>query len=154
MVRIKNRWLLVEFLNPNLDERPVPFTTSKIFHALKNSAILNFGDAGWGAIGTSLSVKYYSPTTSLCIIRVGREHVRIAKAAVTLLTELEGTAIIPIVLHTSGTIKKLQLAAIEHNRLVVARFRARGYKANKGFTGNTLDSYLESSTHEIQAIDD
>ncbi|CAG7849370.1 SubName: Full=Related to FMP40-Found in Mitochondrial Proteome {ECO:0000313/EMBL:CCA78086.1} [Serendipita indica DSM 11827] len=154
MVRIKNRWLLVEFLNPNLDERPVPFTTSKIFHALKNSAILNFGDAGWGAIGTSLSVKYYSPTTSLCIIRVGREHVRIAKAAVTLLTELEGTAIIPIVLHTSGTIKKLQLAAIEHNRLVVARFRARGYKANKGFTGDTLDSYLESSTHEIQAIDD
>ncbi|KAG8764568.1 hypothetical protein FRC15_007540, partial [Serendipita sp. 397] len=70
-----------EFLNPELNEGLPPLTTSKIYHAIKNSVIINFGDAGWGAVGVSLNIKYYSPTTSLCILKVGREHIRIARAA-------------------------------------------------------------------------
>jgi len=49
-------------------------------------------------------VKYYSTTTGICIIRVGREHVRIARAGVTLLTSIEGSPVIPVVLHCSGEI--------------------------------------------------
>jgi len=152
MVRIKNRWLLVEFLNPKLDETLPPVSSSNIFHAIKNSVILNFGDAGWGAIGVSLSVKYYSTTTGICIIRVGREHVRIARAGVTLLTSIEGSPVIPVVLHCSGTIKKAQGAAIEHNRLVVARFRARAYE--KSPHDDRLETYLETSTREIESLQD
>ena len=56
----QNRWLLVEF---------IPFTpggvatyaasdglTGKhIWNALKESVIVNFGDTGWGAVGSSLT---------------------------------------------------------------------------------------------------
>jgi hypothetical protein len=42
---------------------PVPSTrvwkSSTIFHAIKQSVILNFGDAGWGAVGVSLSGKQF-----------------------------------------------------------------------------------------------
>lgn len=51
----QNRWLLVEFLNPDLNESYPPLTPSKIFHTIKESVIHNFGDAGWGAVGVSLS---------------------------------------------------------------------------------------------------
>ncbi|PAV16495.1 RNase P [Pyrrhoderma noxium] len=100
MVRFKNRWLLVEFIpitnngsatyapSESLDEK-------KVWNAIKESVIVNFGDSGWGAVGMSLTVKYYSPTTNLCIIRVAREHHSIAWAAVTLIRKLQGKAYIP-----------------------------------------------------------
>ena len=57
----QNRWLLVEFLpvpeaTPNTKSRPQEETTSKqIWAALKQSVISNFGDTGWGAVGSSLT---------------------------------------------------------------------------------------------------
>jgi hypothetical protein len=48
-------------------------------------------------------VKYFSSTTNLCIIRVGREHVRTAWGAVTLLGVIEGQKVLPNVAHVSGT---------------------------------------------------
>ncbi|TFK61459.1 hypothetical protein BDN72DRAFT_849644 [Pluteus cervinus] len=55
-----------------------------------------------GAIGRlSLNVKYYSPMTSICIIRVGRDHHKIAWGALTLLTSVDewsllGVELLPI----------------------------------------------------------
>ena len=89
------------------------------------------------------TVKYYSPTTNICIIRVARDQHRIAWGAVTLLSSVEDQKYIPNVVHVSGkhntiyncpfesssialgTIKHAQLAAIKHNREVIARYRAR-----------------------------
>jgi RNase P/RNase MRP subunit POP5 len=59
-------------------------------------------------------VKYYSSTTGICIIRVGREHVRIARAGVTLLTSIEGSSIIPVVLHCSGGIDILDKFTVSY----------------------------------------
>jgi ribonuclease P/MRP protein subunit POP5 len=90
-------------------------------------------------------VKYYSPTTNVCIIRVARDQHRIAWGAVTLLSSIEGQKYIPNVVHVSGeyilyhainqftfkpvfaagTIKHAQLAAIRHNREIIARYRAQ-----------------------------
>lgn len=116
----------------------------------------NFGDTGWGAVGLSLTgelaigvgnvclsgltVKYFSPTTNVCIIRVGRDQHNIAWGALTMLTSIEGVRYIPNAVHVSGgflqfvvpsnsgrtlgTIKHAQLAAISHNRQAIARYRA------------------------------
>ena len=79
---VQNRWLLVELLptattmgsttTSVLD--PVPSTrvwkSSTIFHAIKQSVILNFGDAGWGAVGVSLSGKQFS--FELSLLALGR----------------------------------------------------------------------------------
>ncbi|KAH8118195.1 hypothetical protein DFH11DRAFT_1687191 [Phellopilus nigrolimitatus] len=157
MVRFKNRWLLVEFIPCTVDGAAAYLPSEglngkHIWSALKDSVLANFGDTGWGAVGTSLTVKYFSPTTNLCIIRVGRDHHRIAWGAVTLLKKLQGKVYIPNVIHVSGTIKHAQLAAITHNRESVARLRAQS-KLPVMYQSK-YDDYLETSTNEIGALQD
>lgn len=124
---IQNRWLLVEFIpcsnGDGSTTRPANEINAKqVYSALKQSVLHNFGDTGWGAVGLSLTgtpfthlhtycrrfnlccnaVKYYSPTTNVCIIRVARDQHRIAWGAVTLLSSIEGQKYIPNVVHVSG----------------------------------------------------
>ncbi|EGN99395.1 hypothetical protein SERLA73DRAFT_182356 [Serpula lacrymans var. lacrymans S7.3] len=167
MVRFKNRWLLVEFipctsssqlgLSQATARLAATQTTARIdakqvYAALKQSVIANFGDTGWGAVGSSLTVKYYSPTTNTCIIRVARDHHRIAWAAVTLLSSIGGAKIVPNVVKLSGTVKQAQLAAIMHNRTVVARYRTMG--GLPALYQDSYDSFLEKSRMEIEAMRD
>ena len=56
------------------------------------------------ADGQGCVVKYFSPTTNLCIIRVGRDPHRIAWAATALLTSIDGRQVIPNVVHVSGVL--------------------------------------------------
>ncbi|KAF8604598.1 hypothetical protein BDV93DRAFT_532725 [Ceratobasidium sp. AG-I] len=148
MVRFKNRWFLVEFL-PCASPAPT-FTSKQIYNALRESVIENFGDAGWGAVGGSLTVKYFSPTTQICIVRVARDHHTIAWGGITLLRTLGGATVIPHVIHLSGTLKKSQLATIKHNRNIVARLRANV----AAHASDAYDVYLTKSTKEIEALKD
>ncbi|TFK61455.1 hypothetical protein BDN72DRAFT_778160, partial [Pluteus cervinus] len=86
-----NRWFLVEFI-PAAATKPGASTLDgkSIHFAIKQSTIANFGDTGWGAIGLSLNVKYYSPMTNMCIIRIGRDQHQIVLGALTLLTSIDG----------------------------------------------------------------
>ncbi|KAG1868641.1 hypothetical protein F4604DRAFT_1881535 [Suillus subluteus] len=160
MVRFKNRWLLVEFVDTStadVSARNDPLSTRSldgrlIYNALRDSVVTNFGDTGWGAVGMSLTVKYFSPTTNLCIIRVARDQHRIAWGAVTLLTSVHDVRIIPRVIHVSGTIKHAQLSAIAHNREVIARFRTK--LKNAALHHDSYDDYLTRSTREIEALQD
>ncbi|KAF5342548.1 hypothetical protein D9611_001224 [Ephemerocybe angulata] len=168
MVRFKNRWLLVELIPLPQTHTTSPVTSSisrprtpannnnldgkTIWAALRQSVLTHFGDVGWGAVAPSLTIKYFSPTTSVAIIRVSREHHKIAWAALTLLSSIDGVRYIPHVVHLSGTIKHAQLAAIEHNRVVIARFRALS-KSAPG-TRDSYDAFLEKSGLEIEALQD
>ncbi|KDR78603.1 hypothetical protein GALMADRAFT_244051 [Galerina marginata CBS 339.88] len=159
MVRFKNRWLLVEFIpvaqgraqlgKPAIGNGP-SLDGKAIWVALKQSVLANFGDSGWGAVGLSLTVKYFSPTTNICIIRVGRDQHNIAWGALTLLTSIDGVRYIPNVVHVSGTIKHAQLSAIAHNREVIARYRALA-KTPVDYDDET---FLEGSQREIEALQD
>ncbi|KAJ6480815.1 hypothetical protein C8R47DRAFT_1186651 [Mycena vitilis] len=154
MVRFKNRWLLVELIpasNPNPNP-PARLDGHKIWAALKQSILSNFGDVGWGSVGSSMTVKYYSPTTNICIIRVARDHHNIAWGALTLLTAIEGTRYVHNVIHLSGTIRHAQLAAISHNREVIARYRAQA-KTPSAYQ-DSYDAYLQTSSMEIEALQD
>ena len=100
-----------------------------VFNALKQSVLVNFGDTGWGEVGGSLAgaslpsvsrkphetsflslhaVKYFSPTTHLCIIRVARdEAARTTWAALVLLDRIgnnDGNKVVPHVIHVSGAL--------------------------------------------------
>lgn len=170
MVRHKNRWLLVEFIpcttpgpgstnasggqtsSAALGAGDAELNSKQIWSALKQSVITHFGDTGWGAVGASLNIKYYSPRTNMCIIRVARDHHRIAWASVTLLSSIEGQRYIPNVVHVAGTIKQAQLAAIQHNREVIARYRALA-RTPAGYQ-DSFHEYLDKSTQEIEALRD
>ncbi|KAF9525787.1 hypothetical protein CPB83DRAFT_870696 [Crepidotus variabilis] len=159
MVRFKNRWILVEFIpivhgDSQLGKQSTsspPLDGKTIWAALKQSVLTNFGDTGWGAVGLSLTVKYFSPTTNLCIIRVARDQHKIAWGALTLLTSVEGEKCIPNVIHISGTIKHAQLAAIAHNREIIARYRAL---AKTSVFDDGYETFLENSSREIDALQD
>lgn len=124
------RWFLVEFLpyeDPDscasVDDRPA-LTTNDIRDAIRESVIQNFGDQGWGSVGESLNgksfrnrpvggdgifvsfvlVKYYSPVTHLCIIRVARDPYRTAWGGITFITAIKKQACIPHVQHVSGNV--------------------------------------------------
>jgi RNase P/RNase MRP subunit POP5 len=75
-------------------------------------------------IHSTTTVKYYSPTTSLCIIRVAREHIRTAWTGLTFVNNIAGQPCIPRVVAVSGTIKKLHFAAIRYSREVTALYLA------------------------------
>lgn len=116
---LQNRWILVEFLPlPYPSQQSTVLDSKQIYAALKQSVIVNFGDTGWGAVGSSLNgttlvsavrdtdrtdaVKYFSPTTNICIIRVARDPHRVAWGAVTYLSSIDGQRYIPNVVHVSG----------------------------------------------------
>ncbi|EJD55696.1 hypothetical protein AURDEDRAFT_78966 [Auricularia subglabra TFB-10046 SS5] len=160
MVRFKNRWLLVEFIHTPATAQAAAqapaLDAKRIWAALKQSILTHFGEIGWGAVSPSLTVKYFSPTTRMCIIRVARDHHRIAWAGLTLLSTVNGESYVPHVVHLSGTIKHTQLAAIQHNKIVVARLRAKAAQANKNGVAppDTHDAYLAQSEAEINALQD
>ncbi|KAI0926364.1 hypothetical protein AcV5_008850 [Taiwanofungus camphoratus] len=107
MVRFKNRWLLVEFIScappPDPPAGSAETSSRHVWAALKQSVLTHFGDTGWGAVGASLTVKYFSPRTNVCIVRVARDQHRTARAAVTLLAAIDGRRCVPHVVHVSGT---------------------------------------------------
>ncbi|KAF5327718.1 hypothetical protein D9619_004663 [Psilocybe cf. subviscida] len=159
MVRFKNRWILVELIPVTHGRAQLgkPTTGNQldgkaVWSALRQSVLTHFGDTGWGAVALSLTVKYYSPTTNICIIRVARDQHNIAWGAITLLTAIEGVRYIPNVVQVSGTIKHAQLAAIAHNREVIARYRA--LSKNPSAYEDSHAAYLEKSELELQALQD
>ncbi|CAB52882.1 Ribonuclease P/MRP protein subunit POP5 [Schizosaccharomyces pombe] len=124
MVRFKSRYLLFEVLYPEakefFDYPTIPsdssITTSSLSKIIRTMVAENFGDVGIGKVASSLTVKYFSPNTSTGILRVSRQHFRLAWAALVLIRELYGKPVIIRVVRVSGTIKKAELAAIERNK--------------------------------------
>lgn len=118
MVRIKNRYLLVEILQPTAitprshpifstnplsapipDDAPPPsiqihaplpsqITSRVVLQNFRDAITLWYGDYGTGLVSSSLAIKYFSPATGTLILRCPRAAFRIAWAACTLTCEL------------------------------------------------------------------
>ncbi|KAH9979907.1 Rpp14/Pop5 family-domain-containing protein [Lactifluus volemus] len=130
-----------------------------VFAALKQSILLHFGDTGWGEVGASLAVKYFSPMTHLCIVRVARGiAARTTWAAAALLDRVgggEGCRVVPHVIHVSGTLKHAQIAAVEWNREAIARVKAGvGVYGTVPQRGKDTVAHFETSMREIEEVQD
>ncbi|POS88295.1 hypothetical protein EPUL_000087 [Erysiphe pulchra] len=134
MVRIKNRYLVVNILYPDLElhkrqaktetpnvlifNQPTTddLTSQALLRSLRSEVLNLFGEYGAGAIADSLSVKYLSTATSTFILRVARAHLRIIWAALTLMTAVpvkDGKKCIFRVVRVSGTIRKSEEEVIQ-----------------------------------------
>jgi len=147
MVRLKHRYLLVNFLYPKPSNSSSTTTKSAKsttvpsvvnFHApssdrldahlllrlIRNGVTDLFGDYGSGVVAGSLQVKYLSAATSTAIIRVTRDHYRLVWAALTYITRLphpiEQDCVIQVV-RVSGTIKKSEEEAIRRARAAILK---------------------------------
>ncbi|RYP53779.1 hypothetical protein DL769_010468 [Monosporascus sp. CRB-8-3] len=134
MVRIKERYLLVNILYPSeLGTKPdVPdlvvlnqpttdaLTPQALLRAIRAEVANLFGDYGAGAMeGGSLVVKYLSPATSTFILRINRSYYRLVWAALTFMTCVpvrNGKPCTFRVVHVSGTIRKAEEEAVRRAR--------------------------------------
>lgn len=184
MVRLKNRYLLVNILYPELETRNgktkvpdiVKFnqpTTDKLnagtlMQGLKAEIANLFGDYGSGAVSESIAgntealcqirrsadifftVKYLSPATSTFILRVSRQHYRIAWAALSLMTSVpvkDGKNCVFRVVRVSGTIRKAEEEAIRRARELI--LKARREMGEKG--DSTLDGIFGGAEENTEA---
>ncbi|PQE10294.1 Rpp14 family protein [Rutstroemia sp. NJR-2017a WRK4] len=178
MVRIKNRYLLVNILYPGIDNSSA---TSKVkvpdvvvFHqptedTLTPQALLKgikaevanlFGDYGMGAIADSIAVKYLSTATSTFILRVSRAHYRVLWAALSLMNSVpvkNGKKCVFRVVRVSGTIRKAEEEAIRRARETILKARRElGEQSEstleKMFGSNNKDT-TTTSTKEVIMVD-
>ena len=93
MVRFKNRYLLVEFRwhDGRVD---ATLTDAVVLGAIRQAVAHDFGDVGAGAAAAGLAVKYWSATTSLAVVRCGRDAHRRVWASMTMLRDVKGRAVV------------------------------------------------------------
>jgi len=140
MVRVKNRYLVVNFLYPEplakskSQQHQLPDVVqmhSPTPDALKQGIIIRmirdgvedlFGDYGSGMVSSGLKVNYYSPSTSTAIIRCPRDHYEMVWAALTYMTHLPKPIDIPVVVRVvrvSGTIRKAEEEVIRRSQQIL-----------------------------------
>ncbi|KAF1810401.1 hypothetical protein P152DRAFT_483867 [Eremomyces bilateralis CBS 781.70] len=138
MVRVKNRYLVVEFLyptsNPTLGALPAALafhgpTSDFLTPGLLSKSIRNaieglFGQIGLGQVGNTLAVKYLSTATSTAIVRCPRHAFRLVWAALTCTTSLpapvRGSVVVRVV-RVSGTIRKAEEEVVRRAKKIVGR---------------------------------
>ncbi|KXJ85508.1 Rpp14 family protein [Microdochium bolleyi] len=134
MVRIKERYLLVNILYPTElgSKQGIPdlvllnspttdyLTPGALIRALRAEIAINFGDYGSGAIeGGGLSIKYLSPATSTFILKINRPYYRLVWTALTMMDSVpvrDGKPCVFRVVHVSGTIRRAEEEAIRRAR--------------------------------------
>jgi len=143
MVRIKNRYLLLNILYPEANttpktsasatlsfQKPTPayIDAGRFIGSIRYHIALLFGDFGVGASLSSLKVVYFSAATSTAIIRVPRDHHRLVWAALSHITELPrtrggeaGPSCVIRVVRVSGTIRKAEEELLRRAKRDVVR---------------------------------
>ena len=114
-------------------------TPQLITRLLRASLVCNFGDVAAGAFGGVLTCKYYSTHTGTAIVRCSRDAARLVWASATMIARPvemksdesesfpsgEKPSLRIRVVHCGGTIKKVQNKAIELDRKLIMRLRAK-----------------------------
>ncbi|KAF2742268.1 hypothetical protein M011DRAFT_412978 [Sporormia fimetaria CBS 119925] len=143
MVRLKNRYLVVNYLYPNGNgqqtgkdslpgaltfHQPTPdeFHQGKLLRAIQENVQELFGEYGMGMVSTSLKINYHSTATSTSIIRCPQAHFEIVWAALTFMTKLPKPIDVPVVVkavRVSGTIRKAEEEVIRRAKELIRRAR-------------------------------
>lgn len=119
MVRFKTRYLLLEVrLDHDPSSRPPALEPATIYHAIKSSVALNFGDEGSARVARTLHVKYFCPTTGLCVVRAGRDDADMVRHSMFFMSSIKRC---PASLHTlrvAGSTRTMRRAAVLQHRLL------------------------------------
>ncbi|KAI1430697.1 Rpp14 family protein [Xylaria sp. CBS 124048] len=137
MVRIKERYLLVNILYPtelgsraNIPDVVVlnqptsdELTAPVLLRAIRAEVAALFGDYGSGSLeGGGFSVKYLSHATSTFILRIARGSYRFVWTALSFMNSVpikNGKPCVFRVVHVSGTIRKAEEEAVRRTRSLI-----------------------------------
>ena len=103
MVKFKSRYLLIEVLYE--DKNLQKHDASKFAKIIKNEIEKNFGEISLGKINKNLQIKYVNNYTNMLIIRVGKEYIKLMRAALILINKIDYEKVRLRIIGISGTIK-------------------------------------------------
>ena len=103
MVKFKSRYILIEVLYE--DKNLHKFNESKFAKIILNEVEKNFGEISLGKIKKNLQIKYANNYTNMLIIRVGKDYIKLMRAALALITKVDLENVRLRILGISGTIK-------------------------------------------------
>ena len=112
MVKFKSRYLLIEVIYEN--NKIKKYDTSKFAKIIKNEIEKNFGEISLGKINKNLQIKYVNNYTNMLIIRVGKEYIKLMRAAIVLINKIEFEKVRMRILGISGTIKGAEKRATKY----------------------------------------
>ncbi|KOS21554.1 Ribonucleases P/MRP protein subunit POP5 [Escovopsis weberi] len=171
MVRIKERYLLVNILYPSelpasssvpdyvAHHRPTieRLTPQALAKAIKAEVSLLYGDYGLGAVEGNLSIKYSSLATSTFIIRCSRAHYRLVWSALTFMDHVpvrDGRPCIFRVVRASGTMRKAEEEAIRQARRLILAAKGDASKAAAAASSSITAALREQDSIMVDADDD
>ena len=112
MVKFKSRYLLIEVIYE--DNKIKKYDTSKFAKIIKNEIEKNFGEISLGKINKNLQIKYVNNYTNMLIITVGKEYIKLMRAAIVLINKIEFEKVRMRILGISGTIKGAEKKATKY----------------------------------------
>ncbi|KAI0904772.1 Rpp14 family protein [Ustulina deusta] len=166
MVRIKERYLLVNILYPtelgtraNLPDAVLlnqptsnELTPAALLRAIRAEVAALFGDYGSGALeGGGLQVKYLSQATSTFILRIARASYRFVWTALSFMNSTpikNGKPCVFRVVHVSGTIRQAEEEAIRRARNLI--FEAKEGQPTK--VSDSLSNIFSTSSRPKQGV--
>ncbi|KAF2734954.1 hypothetical protein EJ04DRAFT_223993 [Polyplosphaeria fusca] len=170
MVRVKHRYLTVQYLYPaTLLEsapkdlpttiqfrQPTPddFGAGRLVQAIRAGVEELYGDYGLGMVNTGLKVNYHSTATSTSIIRCPQAHYQMVWAALTYMTKLPKPANTPVVvrvIRVSGTIKKAEEEVIRRAKQTVLQMKMIEAGMAEGTPVNAIMNAVEKSVTKEDA---
>ena len=103
MVKFKSRYFLIEVIYE--DNKLKKYDTNKFAKVIKYEIEKNFGEISLGKINKNLQIKYANNYTNMLIIRVGKEYIKLMRAALILINKIDYEKVRLRIIGTSGTIK-------------------------------------------------
>jgi ribonuclease P/MRP protein subunit POP5 len=129
--------------------QPSRVDAKQVLAAVRAELASLLGDYGAGSVASTLQLKYFSRTTSVGIIRVAREKVRLVWAALSYIQRLDNRPVIVRVVRVSGTVKKCEQAAIKRDLELIRAVEGR-------IAGNTtaksgLERFLQGNSAGVDS---
>ena len=112
MVKFKSRYLLIEVIYE--DNKLKKHDTNKFAKIIKNEIEKNFGEISLGKINKNLQIKYANSFTNMLIIRVGKEYIKLMRAAIVLTNKIDFEKVRLRIIGISGTIKGAEKRATKY----------------------------------------
>jgi len=114
MVRIKNRYFLVEYHFPGHTQPDLTLNEKLLAETVLNSVHENYGEFGLGTCQKGLKVVYLALLTQTCLIRFPASFEKQGRVCLSSIVVLHGRMVVLNVVHVGGTIKACQKVLVKH----------------------------------------
>ncbi|KAI3631813.1 hypothetical protein MIR68_010286 [Amoeboaphelidium protococcarum] len=116
MVRVQSRYFLIKFQQQQQQSSGNSTLKSQgqVYELIQQAMLSEFGERGVILFLSRSGVKYYNPTTRLCIFRVARESAQYLRQCLS--NQLSDVLNI---VHVSGCIRRVQVTILDLNKALL-----------------------------------